>query len=222
MLYVVPTPIGNLQDITLRAIEVLKRIDVIACEDTRTSAKLLSHFGISTSRISYHEHNERSRTPGLIARMKSGTDVALISDAGTPGISDPGFYLVRECHRHGIDVAVLPGASAALTALVASGLPCDRFVFEGFLPAKKGRKARMEEIARETRTVVLYESPHRILKTLQQLEELCGTNRDVAVARELTKQFEEVTRGSLGTVREALASREKQRGEFVVVLGGAG
>lgn len=221
MLYVVPTPIGNLQDITLRALDVLKQVDLVACEDTRTSSKLLSHFGITTQRLSYHDHNERSRAPELIARMQRGDTVALITDAGTPGISDPGFYLVRECHRHEIDVVVLPGASAVLPALVASGLPCDRFVFEGFLPQKKGRKTRLEQVARETRTLVLYESPHRILKTLQQLEEACGAERPVAVARELTKQFEEVIRGTLASVREKLADRDRQRGEFVIVLGGA-
>ncbi len=219
MLYVVPTPIGNLQDVTLRALDVLRSVDVIACEDTRTSGTLLSHFGISTPRTSYHEHNERSKAPGLVARMKAGEAVALISDAGMPGISDPGFFLVRECYREGVEVTVLPGASAVLTALVASGLPCDRFVFEGFLPPKKGRRTRLDELARQERTVVLYESPHRIVKTLLQLESACGGGRPVAVAREMTKQFEEVLRGSLASVREILESREKQRGEFVIVLG---
>lgn len=222
MLYIVPTPIGNLQDITLRALDVLKQVDLIACEDTRTSGKLLSHYGITTRRISYHDHNERTRTPHLIARMKAGASIALISDAGTPGISDPGFYLVRECHRHDIDVVPLPGPSAVLPALVASGIPSERFVFEGFLPPKKGRKTRLQEIAAETRTVVLYESPHRILKTLADLEEICGPERPIAVARELTKKFEEVERGSIGAVRQTLMTRTKQKGEFVVVIGGAG
>jgi 16S rRNA (cytidine1402-2'-O)-methyltransferase len=222
MLYIVPTPIGNLQDITLRALDVLKQVDLIACEDTRTSGKLLSHYGITTRRISYHDHNERTRTPHLIARMKAGASIALISDAGTPGISDPGFYLVRECHRHDIDVVPLPGPSAVLPALVASGIPSDRFVFEGFLPPKKGRKTRLQEIAAETRTVVFYESPHRILKTLAELEEICGPERPIAVARELTKKFEEVERGSIGAVRQTLMTRTKQKGEFVVVIGGAG
>ncbi len=222
MLYIVPTPIGNLQDITLRALDVLKQVDLIACEDTRTSGKLLSHYGITTRRISYHDHNERTRTPHLIARMKAGASIALISDAGTPGISDPGFYLVRECHRHDIVVVPLPGPSAVLPALVASGIPSERFVFEGFLPPKKGRKTRLQEIAAETRTVVFYESPHRILKTLAELEEICGPERPIAVARELTKKFEEVERGSIGAVRQTLMTRTKQKGEFVVVIGGAG
>lgn len=222
MLYIVPTPIGNLQDITLRALDVLKQVDLIACEDTRTSGKLLSHYGITTRRISYHDHNERTRTPHLIARMKAGASIALISDAGTPGISDPGFYLVRECHRHDVVVVPLPGPSAVLPALVASGIPSERFVFEGFLPPKKGRKTRLQEIAAETRTVVFYESPHRILKTLAELEDLCGPERPVAVARELTKKFEEVERGSIGAVRQTLMTRTKQKGEFVVVIGGAG
>jgi 16S rRNA (cytidine1402-2'-O)-methyltransferase len=222
MLYIVPTPIGNLQDITLRALDVLKQVDLIACEDTRTSGKLLSHYGITTRRISYHDHNERTRTPQLIARMKAGASIALISDAGTPGISDPGFYLVRECHRHDIVVVPLPGPSAVLPALVASGIPSERFVFEGFLPPKKGRKTRLQEIAAETRTVVFYESPHRILKTLAELEDICGPERPVAVARELTKKFEEVERGSIGAVRQTLMTRTKQKGEFVVVIGGAG
>ncbi|NNE46223.1 MAG: 16S rRNA (cytidine(1402)-2'-O)-methyltransferase [Rhodothermales bacterium] len=222
MLYIVPTPIGNLQDITLRALDVLKQVDLIACEDTRTSGKLLSHYGITTRRISYHDHNERTRTPHLIARMKAGASIALISDAGTPGISDPGFYLVRECHRHDVVVVPLPGPSAVLPALVASGIPSERFVFEAFLPPKKGRKARLQEIAAETRTVVFYESPHRILKTLAELEELCGPERPIAVARELTKKFEEVERGSIGGVRQTLMTRTKQKGEFVVVIGGAG
>ena len=221
MLYVVPTPIGNLEDITLRALEVLRSVDVVACEDTRTSGKLLNHFGITTPRVSYHDHNERTRAPDLISRMKGGSRVALISDAGTPGISDPGFYLVRECHRNDIAVVVLPGASAVLPALVASGLPSDRFAFEGFLPPKKGRTSRLQNIAREPRTVVLYESPHRILKTLKQLEDVCGPDRPVSVARELTKQYEEVLRGTLASVRDILADRERQRGEFVIVLGGA-
>ncbi len=221
MLYVVPTPIGNLSDITLRALEVLRQVDLIACEDTRMSAKLLSHFDIKARKLSYHDHNERSRTPELIRRMLSGTDVALITDAGTPGISDPGFYLVRECHRNDIEVVVLPGASAVLPALVASGLPCERFVFEGFLPARKGRVTRLRMISEEKRTVVLYESPHRVLRTLRQLEEVCGPDRPVAVARELTKQFEEVLRGTLGSVRLVLDARERQRGEFVIVVGGA-
>ncbi|MDX1740059.1 MAG: 16S rRNA (cytidine(1402)-2'-O)-methyltransferase [Rhodothermales bacterium] len=221
MLYVVPTPIGNLEDITLRALEVLRSVDVVACEDTRTSGKMLNHFGITTPRVSYHDHNERKRAPDLISRMKAGSRVALISDAGTPGISDPGFYLVRECHRNDIEVVVLPGASAVLPALVASGLPSDRFAFEGFLPPKKGRASRLQNIAREPRTVVLYESPHRILKTLKQLEDVCGADRPVSVARELTKQYEEVLRGTLESVRDILAGRERQRGEFVIVLGGA-
>ncbi|MDX1530131.1 MAG: 16S rRNA (cytidine(1402)-2'-O)-methyltransferase [Rhodothermales bacterium] len=220
MLYLVPTPIGNLEDVTLRALRVLKEADVVACEDTRTSGFLLQHYGIETPRTSYHDHNERQKAPHLVERMQAGETVALVTDAGSPGISDPGFYLVRECLRAGVPVEALPGATAFVPALALSGLPTDRFVFEGFLPHKKGRQTRLREIAAEPRTVVLYESPHRLVKTLGQLAEHCGPDRPAAVARELTKKFEEVRRGTLSELAEAFGAEAKVRGELVVVVGG--
>ncbi len=220
MLYVVPTPIGNLGDMTFRAVDVLRDVAVIACEDTRTSGKLLKHYGIETPTISYHEHNERSRTPQLIQRMAAGEKVALISDAGTPGVSDPGFYLVRECVREGIDVTVLPGASAVIAGVVGSAIPCDRFVYEGFLPAKKGRKTRLDSLKTEHRSTVLFESPHRILRTLRDLRDALGPERRIAVAREISKLHEEYVRGSVAEVLEHFESQEKPRGEFVVVVEG--
>ena len=222
MLYLVPTPIGNLEDITLRALRVLKEVDLVACEDTRTSAVLLSHFGIDTPRTSYHEHNESQKAPQLIDRMKAGQNVALISDAGSPGISDPGFYLVRECMRHGIPVEALPGPTAFVPALAASALPTDRFVFEGFLPVKKGRQTRMEELRTERRTMVFYESPHRLAKTLTQFEGVFGPDRPGAVARELSKKFEEVKRGTVHQLLSYFGEQPKIRGEIVVVIAGAG
>lgn len=216
-----PTPIGNLGDITFRALDTLRKVDVIACEDTRTSSKLLKHYDIVTPCVSYHEHNERSRAPQLVERMQGGETVALISDAGTPGISDPGFYLARECWRAGIRVEVLPGASAVITALVASGLPCERFVFEGFLPAKKGRKSRIQNLAEEERTVVLYESPHRAAKTMRDLAEALGPGRRATVVRELTKIHEEVLAGTVSELAEILAARERVRGEIVIVVEGS-
>ncbi len=221
MLYLVPTPIGNLEDVTLRAIRVLQEVEIIACEDTRTSRKLLEHYGITTKRVSYHDHNERSRAPQLVERMLNGERIALISDAGTPGISDPGFYLVRECVRAGIAIVPLPGASSALTALVGSGLPSERYVFEGFLPHKKGRRARLKALRDEPRSIVLFESPHRILRTLTDLSEVLGSNREAVAARELSKVHEEFVRGTLSEVHDELARRAKIRGEFVVVVAGA-
>ncbi len=221
MLYLVPTPIGNLEDITLRALRVLKEVDLIAGEDTRTSGVLLAHYAIETPSTSYHDHNERRKAPQLIARMQAGQDVALITDAGSPGISDPGFYLVRECVRHDIAVEALPGPTAFVPALTASGLPCDRFVFEGFLPPKKGRRKRLDALARERRTLVVYESPHRLVKTLAEFETVFGPERPAAVGRELTKKFEEVQRGTLAELRAHYEAQPKVRGEVVIVVGGA-
>jgi len=220
VLYLVPTPIGNLEDVTVRAIRVLREADLIACEDTRTSGVFLSHYGIDTPTTSYHDHNEREKAPHLVKRMRAGHTVALITDAGSPGISDPGFYLARAAREAGIEVSALPGATAFVPALTASALPSDRFVFEGFLPKKKGRQTRLETIADEPRTVVFYESPHRLLRTLADLIERCGPDRPVAVARELTKKYEEVPRGTLQEVHSYFAEVETIRGEIVIVLGG--
>ncbi len=220
MLYLVPTPVGNLEDITLRALRVLREADLVACEDTRTSGVLLAHYDIGTPRTSYHDHNERQKTPQLIARMQAGATVALITDAGTPGVSDPGFYLVRACVEAGIAVQALPGPTAFVPALVASGLPCERFVFEGFLPAKKGRQTRIEGLTTEPRTMVLYESPHRLVRTLGQLGEALGHDRPAAVARELSKAFEEVRRGTLAELGAHYGAQERVRGECVVLVAG--
>src|SRR5690554_2597095 len=190
MLYLVPTPVGNLEDITLRAIRILKEVALIACEDTRTSGVLLNHYGIETPKISYHDHNERSRTPQLIERMLAGEPIALITDAGSPGISDPGFYLVRACIHQDIRVKALPGATAFVPALTISGLPSDRFVFEGFLPAKKGRHTRLTSLTEDPRTLLFYESPHRLPRTLKDLREAFGSDRPAAVVREISKKFE--------------------------------
>ena len=219
MLYIVPTPIGNLEDITLRALRVLKEADLILAEDTRTSAVLLKHYDIHRPLQSYHKFNEHKAVNALVERLKGGETMALVSDAGTPGISDPGFLLGREAVRAGVEVTCLPGATALIPALVASGLPCDRFCFEGFLPQKKGRQTRLTALAEETRTMVFYESPHRLLKALQQLAEVFGTDRQAAVCRELSKIHEEVVRGSLG---EAIAhfTDNAPRGEFVIVVAG--
>ncbi len=220
MLYLVPTPIGNLEDVTVRAIRILREADLIACEDTRTSGVFLSHYSIDTPTTSYHDHNEREKAPHLVKRMRAGHTVALITDAGSPGISDPGFYLARAAREAGIEVSALPGATAFVPALTASALPSDRFVFEGFLPKKKGRRTRLETIAAEPRTVVFYESPHRLLRTLADLIERCGPDRPVAVARELTKKYEEVPRGTLQEVHSYFAEVQNIRGEIVIVLGG--
>ena len=220
MLVLVPTPIGNLDDITLRALRVLEEADLVACEDTRTSGVLLDHFGIETPRTSYHDHNERRKAPQLVEQMQAGTTVALITDAGSPGISDPGFYLVRECIRAGVPVEALPGPTAFVPALTLSGLPSDRFVFEGFLPAKKGRQTRIQELAEDERTTVLYESPHRIVKTLGQLAEHFGEDRPAAVVRELSKKFEEVERGTLQSLANHYGAQPKVRGEIVLIVGG--
>jgi 16S rRNA (cytidine1402-2'-O)-methyltransferase len=220
VLYLVPTPIGNLEDITLRALRVLREADLIACEDTRTSGVLLDHYDIGTPTTSYHDHNERTMAPKLVTRMKAGHDVALISDAGSPGISDPGFYLARACVQADVRVEALPGPTALIPALTASALPSDRFVFEGFLPRKQGRQTRLETLATEPRTMVFYEAPYRLVKTLGHLAEALGASRRAAVARELTKKFEEVQRGTLSEVRSYFAEQEKVRGECVIVVEG--
>ena len=221
MLYLVPTPIGNLEDITLRALRVLREVALIACEDTRTSGHLLSHHDVDTPTTPYHEHNEREKTPELLTRMRAGHDIALISDAGSPGISDPGFYLARACWEEDIEVQALPGPTALIPALTASALPSHRFVFEGFLPKKKGRQTRLRELASEPRTLVLYESPHRLLRTLDDLREHLGDDRQAAVARELTKTYEEIERGTLSEVRSYFGGYTKVRGECVIVIHGA-
>lgn len=221
MLYLVPTPIGNLEDITLRALRILKEVDLIACEDTRTSGILLAHYGIETPRTSYHDHNEAQKAPYLVGLMQAGQRIALVTDAGSPGISDPGFYLVRECVRSGVPVEALPGATAFVPALSASGLPSERFVFEGFLPQKKGRQTRLNALAAEERTMVFYESPHRLVKTLEQFEAVFGAEREVAVARELTKKFEEIQRGTVQEVKTYFGGQPKVRGECVIVVQGA-
>jgi len=218
-LYIVPTPIGNLEDMTFRAIRVLKEADLILAEDTRTSGKLLKHFEISTHMYSHHMHNEHKTIENLIARLQGGETIALISDAGTPAISDPGFLLTRACVEHKIDVECLPGATAFVPALVNSGLPNDRFVFEGFLPEKKGRQTRYLALAEETRTMILYVSPHKLLKTLAEFNTYFGQDRPICVSRELSKLHEENVRG---TVREVLSHFEAKppKGEIVVVVGG--
>ena len=218
MLFLVPTPIGNLSDVTFRAIEILGAVDLVACEDTRRSSILLTHYGINTPTISYHDHNERQRAPQLIERMKAGQQVALISDAGSPGLSDPGFYLVRLCWEKKIPVEALPGPTALIPALTASGLPSERFVFEGFLPHKKGRNKRLKAISAETRTIVLYESPHRLIRTLNDLVSALGPERTGAVARELTKKFEEIHRTSLQELLEHFSSKTTLKGEFVIII----
>lgn len=218
-LYLVPTPIGNLEDMTLRAIRVLKEVDCILAEDTRTSGKLLRHYEIGTPMQSHHMHNEHKTVKALIERLKSGETMALISDAGTPAISDPGFLLTRACIENEIEVDCLPGATALVPALVNSGLPNDKFVFEGFLPLKKGRQTRLKLLAEEARTIILYESPHKLLKTLAQLVEYFGADRNVSVSRELSKLYEETIRGSAAEVLEYY-TQKPPKGEIVIVIGG--
>lgn len=219
VLYLVPTPIGNLDDITLRAIKVLQSVDTILAEDTRTSGVLLKHLEISKPLQSYHIHNEHKVLQLLIERMQKGEKMALISDAGTPAISDPGFLLVRECLKHQLKIECLPGATAFVPALVKSGLPNDRFIFEGFLPHKKGRQTRLQQLNEETRTMVFYESPHRLLKMLEQLAEVLGSNRQASVSRELTKLYEETVNGSLAELMQYFDGK-KVKGEIVVVVAG--
>ena len=219
MLYLVPTPVGNLDDITLRALKVLQEVDLILAEDTRTSGQLLKHFDIHRPMLSYHKFNEHQTVAHIVERLLAGESVAVVSDAGTPGISDPGFLVAREAARAGVEVSCLPGATAFVPALVASGLPCDKFCFEGFLPQKKGRQTRLMQLADEPRTIVFYESPHRVVKALQQFVEVFGADRPVAVCREISKLHEEIVRG---TMAEALAhfTANDPRGEFVIVVGG--
>ena len=219
ILYIVPTPVGNMEDMTLRAIRTLKEVDLILAEDTRTSGVLLKHFDIKNHLMSHHKFNEHGTSAGIVERLKAGQNIALISDAGTPGISDPGFFLVREAVAAGITVQCLPGATAFVPALVDSGLPCDRFVFEGFLPQKKGRQTRMERLSEEDRTMVFYESPYRVLKTLQQLAEHFGSDRLVSCCREISKVHEESVRGTLTEVIAHFKEHEP-RGEFVIVVAG--
>lgn len=219
-LYIVPTPIGNLDDITLRAIKVLQQVDYILAEDTRTSSFLLKHLGIEKRLYSHHKFNEHATAASVAEAIGEGREVALISDAGTPGISDPGFLLVRTCVEAGIEVETLPGATAFVPALVQSGFPCDRFCFEGFLPQKKGRMKRLEELKSETRSIIFYESPFRIVKLLEQLAETFGAERKVSVSRELTKKFEQTVRGTMAEVLAHFVENEP-KGEFVVVVAGA-
>jgi 16S rRNA (cytidine1402-2'-O)-methyltransferase len=218
-LYLVPTPIGNLEDITFRAIATLKKVDAVLAEDTRNTIKLLSHFEIRTKLEAYHAHNEHKAVERIVARLENGEKLALVSDAGTPAISDPGFLIVREALKKGIQIECLPGATAFVPALVKSGLPSDRFCFEGFLPHKKGRQTKLTELAKEERTIVLYESTHRIIKLLEQIVEFFGAERPVSVSRELTKIHEETVNG---TATEVLTYYQKAitKGEFVVVIGG--
>jgi len=218
-LYVVPTPVGNMEDMTFRAVRVLKEADLILAEDTRTSSVLLQHYDIHGELMSHHKFNEHETVEQVVRRIEGGLTVALISDAGTPGISDPGFLLVRECVRKGVEVQTLPGATAFVPALVSSGLPCDRFCFEGFLPQKKGRHSRLEALKEETRSIVFYESPRRLVKTLQQLVEVFGEERQVSVAREISKLHEEHVRG---TLKEVLTHFEQTEplGEIVIILAG--
>jgi 16S rRNA (cytidine1402-2'-O)-methyltransferase len=218
-LFVVPTPIGNLEDITLRALRVLKECDFIIAEDTRETRKLLQHFNIDKPLLSYHLNNEHHIVKSLTERILGCQSAALVSDAGTPAISDPGFLLVRECLSRGVEVFTLPGATAFVPALVQSGLPCEKFVYEGFLPHKKGRETRFKAIAEEDRTTVLYESPHRLIKALEQIVAICGGERQIAVSREISKKFEETVRGSAQEVLEHFQKNEP-RGEFVMVIAG--
>lgn len=218
-LYLVPTPVGNLEDITYRALRILKEADLILAEDTRTSGILLKHFEIKNAMLSYHKFNEHQTVDRVVERLRAGETVAVISDAGTPGISDPGFLVAREAIRAGVEVITLPGATAFVPALVSSGLPCDRFCFEGFLPQKKGRQSRLEALREESRTMIFYESPHRVVKALAQFVEVFGPERPVSVCREISKIHEESVRGTLQEVLDYFQANEP-RGEFVIVVGG--
>ncbi len=218
MLYIVPTPVGNMEDMTMRAVRILKEADLILAEDTRTSGILLSHYDIHTPVLSHHKYNEHESVQEFVARLRSGTNIALISDAGTPGISDPGFLLAREAVKNGVEVQTLPGATAFVPALVSSGLPCDRFIFEGFLPQKKGRQTRLQLYKDEERTVIFYESPRRLLKTLEQFIEVYGPERQVCVSREISKLHESHVRGTLAEVADHFRQHEPL-GEIVIILG---
>lgn len=218
-LYIVPTPVGNMEDMTLRAIRTLKEADIVLAEDTRTSGILLKHFDIQNRLMSHHKFNEHGTTNGIVERLKAGQNVALISDAGTPGISDPGFFLAREAARAGITVQCLPGATACIPAIVASGLPCDRFCFEGFLPQKKGRQTLLNSLREEQRTMIFYESPYRLMKTLTQFADTFGPERQASVCREISKVHEESVRGTLASLIDHFTQTEP-RGEIVVVVAG--
>jgi 16S rRNA (cytidine1402-2'-O)-methyltransferase len=218
-LYIIPTPIGNLEDITLRALRLLKEVDLVLAEDTRTSKKLFSHYDVETPLASFHMHNEHKVLAKYIDRIKSGETFALISDAGTPAISDPGFLLVRECVKNKIEVDCLPGATAFVPALVNSGLPNEKFVFEGFLPVKKGRQTRLKLLVDESRTMVFYESPHRVIKTISQFAEYFGEERKASVSREISKMFEETIRGTISELTEHFENK-KPKGEFVIIVEG--
>lgn len=220
MLYLVPTPVGNMDDMTFRAVEVLKGVSLILAEDTRTSRVLLNHFDIHTPLQAHHLFNEHQSVESIVQRLLSGEDIALITDAGTPGISDPGFLLVRECVRSGAELSVLPGATAFVPALVGSGLPCERFCFEGFLPHKKGRQSKLEALKSEQRTMIFYESPHRIAKTLEQFKQTFGEDRRASLAREISKKFEEFQRGTLSELSAHYAEKTP-KGEFVIVVEGS-
>lgn len=219
-LYLVPTPIGNLEDITLRAIRVLGEVDVVLAEDTRTSGRLLQHLNLKKPMLSYHLHNEHQTVQRVLDRLEKGERMALVSDAGTPGISDPGFLLVREALARGLKIECLPGATAFVPALLKSGFGAERFTFEGFLPVKKGRQTRLRELAAETRTMIFYESPHRIVKTLEQLAETLGPERPASVSRELTKLFEETVNDTLGELARNFGARATIKGEIVIVVQG--
>lgn len=219
-LFIVPTPVGNMEDMTFRAIRILKEADLVLAEDTRTSGILLKHFEIKNHLMSHHKFNEHGTSAAVVERLLAGQNVALISDAGTPGISDPGFFLVREAVRAGVEVQCLPGATAFVPALVASGLPCDRFAFEGFLPQKKGRQSKLESLRDESRTMIFYESPYRVVKTLQQFADVFGGDRQVSVCREISKIHEESVRGTLTEVLSHFKEHEP-KGEIVIVLAGA-
>lgn len=218
-LYVVPTPVGNLEDITMRALRVLREADLVLAEDTRTSGNLLRHYDIHRPMLSFHKFNEHQVVSSIVSRLQGGETMALVSDAGTPGISDPGYLLVREAIQASVEVITLPGATAFVPALVSSGLPCDKFCFEGFLPQKKGRMTRLQELADEPRTMIFYESPHRVVKALEQFIEIFGASRHVSVCREISKMHEESLRGTLEDVLTHFQKNEP-RGEFVIIVGG--
>ena len=218
LIHIIPTPIGNLEDITLRAIRILKQVDLILAEDTRVTKKLLSHYNIKNKMLSYHAFNEHKILNKIIDKIHAGIKIGVVSDAGTPGISDPGFLLIRECLRQGIEINCLPGPTACIPALIQAGLPCDRFVFEGFLPIKKGRGERLKTISNEDRTIVLYESPHRILKTLRELSQCCP-QKNIVVLKELTKIHEKTYRGEINNIINDI-SKSRLKGEFIIVLNG--
>ena len=220
ILYIVPTPVGNMEDMTFRAVRILKEVDLVLAEDTRTSGILLKHYEIKNALMSHHKFNEHGTSAGIVNRLLAGENIALISDAGTPGISDPGFFLVREAVRAGVEVQCLPGATAFVPALVSSGLPCDRFAFEGFLPQKKGRQTKLQSLQDEERTLIFYESPYRLVKTLQQFAEVFGGDRQVSVCREISKVHEESVRGSLDEVIAHFKEQEP-KGEIMIVLAGS-